>query len=140
MTLYALLLSLHVIAAILGLGQVTATAVLASELAFRPSIGPETWRHLQLLVRGTSVGLVVMMVTGVLIEWSLDGPYHETWWFRLSFLELLVLVALHARTRATLRKRDLLGEQNTIRGIARRAWVMSVLIAAVTVLMELKPF
>lgn len=139
MTLYAFLLSVHVIAAILGLGQVTALALLASSLAARLSVGPETWRLLQLLVRGTTVGLIVMMVTGVLIEWSLSGPYHETWWFRASFLGLLVVAALHARTRAALRTREALGEQTTMRGLARRAWMMSAVIAAIAVLMELKP-
>ncbi|MFT3928581.1 MAG: hypothetical protein QM778_38990 [Myxococcales bacterium] len=141
MTLYAFLLSIHVIGAILGLGQVVGIAVVASSSRATPSpIGPQTWELLRILVQGTTAGLITMMVTGVLIEWSLGGPYHDFWWFRVSFFELLALGAIHARTRVALRQRDTLEEQATLRGIARRAWVMCLLIAATTVLMETKPF
>lgn len=135
---YVIVVCIHVVVAVLGLGQVTGMLVLAS--GAEETVSPATWRVLERLVRGISWSLLVMLLTGVLIEYLGGGGFHHTWWFRLSFLLLLALGAISGATRRALRKRGQTPAGETLRRVRRAAWAMCTLIAVVTVLMESKPW
>ena len=70
------------------------------------------------------------------------GSFHDRWWFRLSALLLVLTGALHARARRIVRRglEAETGASAGLRGLERLAYGMSVLIAAITVLMETRPF
>lgn len=140
MTLYTLAISLHVVTAILGLGQITGTAILASSASGQDPAAAAGSPALQRLVSGTTWSILVMLLTGVLIEYASGGAYHGTWWFRLSFAGLLALGAVNGSMRRALRKRESIGGERTLRGIARNARIMAAVTAAIAILMEVKPW
>jgi len=137
MTLYPIALSIHVVTAILGLGQVAGIAILASSAQTEATVPSATWTALGRLTRGTTWSLALMLLSGALIDYSVGGGYHEAWWFRLSFVLLVVLGAINGRTRRALRKRE---SSPPLQRIARGAWSMCAIIAVVAVLMEVKPW
>lgn len=126
MTLYAFCLCLHVIAAILGLGSIVGTLVVAGS---EPPV-PELLRRFG---RRTNLALVAMLLTGAGVEAASGGAFHEALWFRISFALLLVLGALQALAARLLRS-------GRYRGVGRTAGAMCALVAIVTVLMEAKPW
>ena len=134
MTLYALAVSAHVVTAILGLGQIAGTAVLAST----GSAGAGTWAALHRLVGGVRWSLLVMLLSGVLVEYLSGGAFHDTWWFRASFAGVLVLAALNGRMGRTLRKREALGDQRALERTATGARIMCALTAVIAAMMEVK--
>jgi hypothetical protein len=73
------------------------------------------------------------------VEYAAHGPFHETWWFRVSFFETIALGALNGMALRGLRRFDATAT-TALRRMARRGWVMTVLLAQITVLMELKPW
>jgi hypothetical protein len=110
-TLYSALLSFHVVLAILGLGPLAAVALGRAELSFG-------------LMRAS---LVAMLLSGIGLELALGKPWHGFWWFRISvvlFVLVGVLTGLAHRRPAAARS---------------SALGACVLIAIITVLMELKP-
>jgi hypothetical protein len=137
MTLYPVALSIHVVTAILGLGQVAGIASLASSAQAEAPVAPATWNALGRLARGTNWSLALMLLSGVLIDYSVGGGYHEAWWFRLSIGLWLVLGAISGRTRRALRKRE---SARPLQGVVRGAWSMCAIIAVIAVLMEVKPW
>ncbi len=139
MTLYWIVLSIHVVTAILGLGQVAGMVVLASVMRAQKTAPPAMWLTLERLVRGAMWSLVVMLLSGVFIEY-LVRAYHETPWFRLSFALFLALGAIQGRTRRVLRKREAAGDEASLRAALLGGWVMCALIAGIAVLMEVKPW
>ena len=132
---YPVLLAVHVVTAILGLGQVVGLAVLASASQDPPAAA--IVQALRRLNRGTTWAALLMLLTGVGIEYALGGAYHEMRWFRISVLLLFALGALNGSTRRTLRTVE--GGVRPLRRVARNAWIMAVLVAVAAVLMELKP-
>jgi hypothetical protein len=133
---YPVLLALHVVTAVLGLGQVAGIALLASASQGPPSAAVMV--ALRRLNSGTSWAALIMLLTGVGSEYSLGGAYHETRWFRISILLLVAYGALNGSTRRTLRKLDD-SSARPLQRVARNAWIMVLLVAVATVLMELKP-
>src|SRR5260221_1650980 len=93
---------------------------------------------LQRLAGGTAWSLVIMLLSGVVLEYASGGAFHGTWWFRISFFDLLVLGAINGRMRRSIRKRDSIGEKRTLAGVVRSARVMCAITALVSVLMEVK--
>ncbi len=81
-----------------------------------------------------------MLISGALTEYAGGGVFHEAWWFRLSFLLLLVLGALNGRIGRTLRRRETAGDGRLLGEVALNAWAMCAITAVVTVLMEVKPW
>lgn len=140
MTMYQVALALHVITSILGVGQVVGIAVLASAASAHGPAGSAHWVALQRLTRGTTGSLVMMLLTGGWIEMASGGGYHETWWFRISFALLLVLGAIAAGIRRSLRRREAAGERHALQQIVRRAWAMCAITACVAALMAVKPW
>lgn len=139
MTLYWLAVSIHVVTAILGLGQVAGMVVLASVMRVTAAGSPGMWVALGRLVRGTMWSLAVMLLSGVLIEYQVRA-YHDTSWFRLSFALFLALGALQGRTRRALRRREAVGDESSLRAMVRGGWAMCAIIAMIAVLMEVKPW
>src|SRR5262245_12448925 len=135
---YILALCVHVVVAILGLGQIAGMLVVA-----RRADGPvaaTTWTTLEDLVRGTTWSLGLLLVTGALVEYLAGVPFHETWWFRISFGLLLVIGAINGVTRRALRKRDKTQDAAVLARVRRGAWAMCAGVATVAVLMEAKPW
>jgi hypothetical protein len=130
----------HVITAILGLGQIVGTAVLASSLPQDAPVAPAALVALRRFGRGTTWSLVLMLLSGVLVEYASGGSFHEAWWFRLSFVLLVALGALQGRIRGLLRKVESAKDGLLLRGVVRIALAMSAIVAVVAVLMEVKPW
>ena len=137
MTSYAWAISIHVVTAILGLGQVAGVLVVASSMA--EAADSASWVALRRLVLGTRWSLIVILLSGVFIEYSFGGPFHRTWWFRLSFLGLVALGALSGFMGRALRQRASAGNERTRATVMRVAASMCVITATIAVLMELKP-
>lgn len=139
---YRVLIAAHVLAAVLGLGLISAIAVaarVAGKSGHAPGKAPE-W--LKPLLRYSALSLAVLLVTGVLLDSSASGAWSHAWWFRGSALLLITTGALHGRTRAIVRN-ELSCERGTEEAylrVSRMAFGMCGLIAVITVLMEVKPF
>ena len=134
------LLVLHVVVAVLGLGSILSVALVA---ATSRRAGPtEVSAWLAPLLRFSAISLGAMLVTGVLMDVTVGGAFHDWWWFRGSVLLLVLTGVLHARARLIVGRG--LGPETerdaALRSIERLAYSMSALIAAITVLMEAKPF
>lgn len=140
MNLYTFALSAHIVTAILGLGQVVGTAVLASSTQPGAPVAPGMLMTLKRLARGTTWALAVMLLSGVLLEYASSGSFHDTWWFRLSFLLLIALGALQGKSRRALRELEAANEGRHLRSVVRMAWTMCAIVAVVAILMEVKPW
>lgn len=140
--LYAPVLAAHVVVAILGLGSIGGVAFVASAArrAGRGIADVLPWLGQLLRVFGISLG--VMLLTGVLLDVVSGGAFHGTWWFRGSVLLLVVTGALHGMARRAVRRLPVTDEDRAavLHRIERLAYVMCVLVAAIAVLMEVKPF
>jgi uncharacterized membrane protein len=139
MTLFAIAISVHVVTAILGLGQVAAIVVLASSMSSGASADAASWTALHRLVLGTRWSLVVILLSGVLLEYASGGAFHERSWFILSFFGLLALGAINGIMGRLLKKRESAGNARTLKGITRGAGIMCALTAVIAILMEVKP-
>jgi hypothetical protein len=85
--------------------------------------------------------LAALLVTGILLDLVAHGAFRQSWWFRGSALLLIATGALHGWARRTVRTgtgKDI-GSVVLIR-VQRIAYGMCALIAAITMLMEVKPF
>ena len=136
-------LVLHVVVAVLGLGSILAIAVVSATARRAGVRSADIAAWLGPLLRYSAFSLAAMLVTGVLMDLTTRGAFHSWWWFRASALLLVVIGALHgvarravARGLAAERGRD----DEMLRRVERIAYTMSALIAAITILMEAKPF
>jgi len=136
MSAYALVKLAHVWVAVLGLGSITATAIVARHT--------RTTRHPACC--GSRSGrvsvLAAMFVTGAALDVLAGGAFHEAWWFRLAALSLVPTGAMVGQARRFTR-RWIAGELDADRArtrVARMAWLASALVAWITLLMELRPF
>jgi hypothetical protein len=126
--LYACAIAVHVVVAVLAIGLVGAiplTARLARQTAGAAAL-------LRALMRVLQVGLATMVLTGGLLDFAVAGGYHHMRWFRASMALLVFLGFSTGRARAALRRDEL-------RGVERWGWAMCASVAAITVLMQLKP-
>jgi uncharacterized membrane protein len=149
MTAYTLVLVTHVLVAILGVGSIASIAFVTTT-ARRSGREPSdlsTW--LSPLFRISAFSLLIMLITGATLDYLVGGAFHHMWWFRVSFLLLLVTGALHGGTRRTVRTglaaQPASGSGSasaaaSLRRVERLAYAMCFLIAAITALMEAKPF
>jgi len=137
---FELTICLHVVTAILGVGQVTALVVVANQGRKTSPVAPATWAALKRLTRGTNWSLAVMLLSGVLLEY-LDGWSHShAWWLRIAFLLFVACGAVLGMIQGALRKGEAAGNDSALRGVVVRAWVVSALVAVIAVLMQLKPW
>jgi hypothetical protein len=140
--LFIPILVVHVVVAVVGLGSILSVALVAaaSRKAGRGSADVAAW--LAPLLRLSAISLGVMLVTGILMDVAASGAFHEWWWFRGSALLLVLTGVLHARARRIV-GRGLgpdAGRDTALRRIERLAYGMSALVAAIAVMMEIKPF
>lgn len=134
MTPYSLILSLHVVTAVLGLGPLAAILVLT------PQVASFEARLLQRIMRVVIASLGLMLITGVALVALVHGAFGETWWLRLSVLLFFGLGFLHSRIRRTTRgNAPLLGPEQ-LRRVNRICWIMCVDVAAIVYLMAAKPW
>lgn len=120
---YGWVLSLHVIVAVLGVGQLAALAVTAGKaeaLALFP------------LVRNARLALVTMFVTGAALDFMSGGAFHERLWFRGSVILLVITGVLSWRAQKAARA----ARPGQVRALA---WGMCGAVALITMMMELKP-
>lgn len=139
---YTPILVTHVLVAVLGLGSI-ASLVLVTSSARKQGRGPaEIWPLLDALLRYSVLSLAAMLLTGILLDVAARGAFHNLWWFRISALLLLLTGALHGQARRAVRgARDGQdGGDAILRKVERIACAMCALVAAITVLMEVKPF
>lgn len=136
MNLYSLLVFMHVLTAILGLGPLTALAIASSMPA---PLLPPAWFAQLLRVVGWSLG--AMLVTGILIVAQTHGVLGKTGWVRASFGLFLLLGALQGIVRRRV-KRIAAATSPAVRarGLSPLLWTMCVLVGAITYLMEAKPW
>ena len=140
--LYTPVLVAHVVVAILGLGSIASVALVAGTARRAGGGSKDVFAWLRPLLRYSAFSLAAMLVTGVLLDFAAGGAFHEAWWFRGSALLLVATGVLHARARRAVRS-GLASEDDAdvvLRRVEWTAYGMSALIAAITLLMEAKPF
>ena len=136
MNLYPTLVFLHVLAAILGLGPLTVLAILSSSPAPVISVG---W--FARLNRIVGWGLGALLVTGVLIIGQTHGVLGKAGWTRVAVGLFVVLAVLHGIVRSRLkRNRDAAPDGALPSGLGWQLRPMCGLVAAITYLMEAKPW
>jgi hypothetical protein len=136
MTAYAFTRLVHVLVAILGMGSITASAVLA-----RPSSGvaPIALRSLFRLA-GAAMGL--MLVSGVLLDYFASGAFHHANWFRLAMLATIGCGVAMGYARRTV-SQAIAGKADRERAMGRASgaiWIAVALVGFIVVLMVRRPF
>ncbi len=139
MNFYPILLSVHVVTAILGLGQIVGTAIVATSTSTNAPVAPGTLTALRRLGRGTGAALGIMLLSGVLLDYTSGGAFHKMLWYRISFLLLVALGALQGGIRRTLRKVEREPDGRALRGVVRLSGAMCAVVAVIAILMEVKP-
>jgi hypothetical protein len=137
MSLFVAAFALHVLAAILGVGPVVALAIASSSAARENAL--ERREVLAPLSRWVSLGLGVMLITGILMDVGAGGIFHATGWFRASGLLLIFIGVLNALARRRLRTSQAVAHPQGLRFVARASWLMCATVAVITLLMTLKP-
>ena len=130
--LHGFAIAVHVVVAVLAVGLVGAiplTARLARRFAGQL---PAAEGILGALVRSVQLGLFVMLLTGVVLDFSVAGGYHRMAWFRASIAVLVFLGFCLGRARAALRTHEL-GR------VEAWGWAVCASVAVITTLMQLKP-
>jgi len=130
-----MLLSLHVVIAILGLGQLGAI-VLTARIARRTG---ETAPGLARMLSTTQISSVAMLSTGVLLEVVAATGYHRGLWFRASGVLLLLALFSQARARVALRRAGQgASRAQALADVERWSLTACGLVATIAVLMEIK--
>jgi hypothetical protein len=142
MTGYQAALAVHVLVAVLGLGNIVAVAVLVPGNAAAvpsPTLTAQLGRLLSLA--GAAVGLLI--ISGAVLMYFTRGLYVQMIWFRAATVMVLVLGATLGIARRGLRlpKAGAPGAvtRNPLARTRRATFVACGLAAAVVVLMVTKP-
>ncbi len=125
MTLYPWIVTLHVLAAVLGLGQITVIAFAAKNPTWTPLLSR--------LGIGVSVSLVIMLLTGGALIGLTHGVWAQQNWLRASLVFFFVLGGLNGLVARSLKAQAL-------KRASYAAWVMVSLVGVLVVLMQAKPF
>jgi hypothetical protein len=129
----------HVVTAILGVGQIAGTAIVASSTRSETPVAPGTLAVLRRFGAGTFAALVIMLISGALLDLTGGGAFHKTLWFRASFALLIALGGLQGLIRRALGRAERAPNDGALRGVARLSGVMCGVVAVVAILMEAKP-
>jgi hypothetical protein len=132
-TAYAWVRLVHVVIAVVGLGTITAIAVVARAARSEPPAGVGR------LAGAATASLVLMLLSGAALDALADRAFDGLWWFRLAALSMVPAGAAVGRIRV-LARRWAAGQAAAGAAVARTAWVASALVAWIAVLMELRPF
>jgi len=137
--LYLVAIGIHVVVAVLAIGVVGAVPLVA-RLARKDGLGSPA-RLLGALLRVMQLGFFAMLLTGILLDISMDGAFHRTTWFKVSIVVLAVVGFSHARARVALRTGFAPGggREVALASIERWGWTMCAAIAVITLLMQMKP-
>ena len=138
--MYGIAIALHVVVAILGVGQVTGLTIVAAVAQRSSPVAPATWSSLKRLTRGATWSLLVMLLTGVWLEVLAGGSHGRSVWFPLAFVLFLACGALLGITQRALRKGEAAGEASVLSGVLTRGVVLCGLVAIIAALMQLKPW
>lgn len=137
MTPYSLIVALHVVVVILGLGPITVLVIATS--GSPPA--PFPYDRVTRLMRFTAWSLVAVFATGAAAIAMTHGAMGEGLWMKVSFGLFLFLGFLHGLGRRLLRRARCLTPPApppaSLRWIFR---IMSVVVATITWLMEAKPW
>lgn len=137
MSLYGIVVALHVVVAVVGIGMLGAIP-LGARVARRAGAELATLQPIYVsLYRITGVSLLVMLLTGVVLDVLVSGIHHERGWFQAAFVLWFLTGMLHGRASLAIRQ-GLAGKLSRARALGRVelfGWLGSVL-----VLMKLKPF
>jgi hypothetical protein len=130
---YGVLVALHVVVAVVGIGMVGAIP-LGARVARRAgadlaALEPFYTR----LYRITGTSLFVMLFSGLALDALVSGIHHERDWFKAAVVLWLVAGFCLGRTRARFRRGSLLG-------VEVFGWATAASVLAIAVLMKLKPF
>ncbi len=129
----------HVLVAVLGLGSVVSIAIVAALARKGRRDSAEVLPWLIPLLRYSAFSLAAMLATGILLDLAAKGAFHGSWWFRGSALLLVATGALHGQARRTVGLGFAKANSDAVlRRIERLAFAMSILIAGISVLMEVK--
>jgi hypothetical protein len=140
MNSYSLLVCLHVITAILGLGPLTALAVATTWSPSTPST-PFPYERIVRLMQIVGWSLLGLLVTGCVIIAMTHGALGETRWMRISFGLFVVLGFLHGMSRRLLRRAHRATPPAPLPKLfGRILWAMCTVVATITYLMEAKPW
>jgi hypothetical protein len=136
MNSYALVVGLHVITAIFGLGPLTALAVVTTW----PSSTPFPQDRLARLMRIVGWSLLGVLATDCVMIAMTHGALGETRWMKGSFVLFLFLGFLHGLARRQLRRAQrATPPAPPAKALSRILWAMCVVVATITYLMEAKP-
>ncbi|NVB84825.1 MAG: hypothetical protein HOV81_41025 [Kofleriaceae bacterium] len=132
MTAYALVKLAHVMIAVLAMGLVTAGAILSRAAS---GIPPTALRP---VVRLAMVGILLMLASGVLLDYLLAGALHAATWFRIGMAwtvaaGVAIGYSLRVMARATV------DSERARRRLQIASWVAFVCIAATAAVMVRKP-
>ena len=139
MSLIPLLTALHILAAILGLGVVTALALATSSSSEAPASRPN-WLLLRRFARTGTWSLVLLLLTGGALIGVSHLRYDHWWWFRISFLLFMFLGFLFGQVSGTIRRAAAAPESGEVasRRIQRTAWVMCAVVSVIVFLMVIR--
>jgi hypothetical protein len=135
-TSYAFTLLVHILVAVLGIGCITAGAILT-----RRSNEPAPVA-LRSLVGVASAAMLLMLVSGILLDYFAAGAFHHATWFRVAVVATVASgIAVGTARRAL--SQAIAGKAETDRAVRRAAgalWVACALVAFIVVLMVRRPF
>jgi hypothetical protein len=136
--LYAVAIVAHVVVAVLAIGLVGAIPITARWARRSEASGTDV--VLATLLRAVQVGFALMLVTGLLLDLSVEGAFHRTGWFKVSMGLLVVVGVSLGRTRASLVRAVAPGSKRDVDlgRVERWGWVTCGGVALVTVLMQSK--
>ena len=137
---YAIAIALHVVIAILGVGQVAGLTVVAAVGQRSSPPAPATWASLSRLTRGASWSLLLMLLTGIWLEVLAGGAHGRSLWFPIAIVLFLAAGALLGITRRSLRKGEAGGNGSALSGVVTMGGAACGLVAIIAALMQLKPF
>src|SRR5438874_6950082 len=82
--LYAPVLVVHVLAAVLGLGSIASVGIVAATARRTQRAAMGASMPLLPLLRYSALSLATMLATGVLLDLTAAGAFSAHWWFRGS--------------------------------------------------------
>jgi hypothetical protein len=134
MSAYSIIVALHVIVAVLGVGQFGALAVLTMSRTCRPAT-------LLALAAPTQLSLVLMLLTGTaLVTWT-RAVFLSAWWLRISLVLAALLGVFNVRVKQRLRLLAVSGANiDETRRLAPVTCFMCGVVAIIVYLMVIKPW
>jgi hypothetical protein len=141
--LYQSSIAVHALVAVLGIGQVTSLAILAGQARADGDRLPATLGVMRRLARVTSIGLGLMLLSGIGVMIPTHGAYGMAWWFRVAFVLFLVLGFFNGQLQRALRVASGPASPASAAAVARLstiAMTMCAIVAVIVILMAAKPF